>query len=53
MEYWSSRCPVGEIKLHLRSQLQRFDEGLVSHVAVIGEYPGPFPFREGGKLIEN
>lgn len=26
-------------------------EGLVSHVAVIGEYPGPFPFREGGKLI--
>lgn len=26
--------------------------GLVSHTIYIGEYPGPYPFREGGKLIE-
>lgn len=26
--------------------------GVVSHTAVIGEFAGPFPFREGGKLIE-
>lgn len=25
---------------------------LVSHVAVIGEYSGPYPFREGGELID-
>ena len=24
---------------------------LASHVAVIGDYPGPYPFREGGRLI--
>ena len=25
---------------------------LVSHTAVIGDYPGPYPFRKGGQLID-
>lgn len=25
---------------------------LVSHVAVVGQYPGPFPFRNNGQLID-
>jgi 3',5'-cyclic-AMP phosphodiesterase len=26
--------------------------GLVSHTATIGDFPGPYPFYEGGKLID-
>jgi hypothetical protein len=26
--------------------------GVVSHTAFIGEFAGPFPFRENGKLID-
>jgi Icc protein len=26
--------------------------GLVTHTAYIGDYPGPYPFREGGRLID-
>ncbi|OZI66274.1 phosphodiesterase [Bordetella genomosp. 11] len=28
------------------------DGALVSHVAYIGPYPGPYPFHEGGELID-
>ncbi len=27
-------------------------EGLVSHLSFVGEFDGPYPFREGGKRIE-
>lgn len=34
-------------------QLHRWSNGqLISHLAVIGDYPGPFPFRKDGALIE-
>lgn len=26
--------------------------GLVTHTSYIGEFPGPYPFREGGRLID-
>jgi len=26
--------------------------GLLSHTSYIGEFPGPYPFREGGRLIQ-
>jgi hypothetical protein len=26
--------------------------GIVSHTAFIGEFAGPYPFYEGGKLID-
>jgi len=26
--------------------------GLISHTSYVGEFAGPYPFREGGKLIE-
>jgi 3',5'-cyclic AMP phosphodiesterase CpdA len=32
--------------------LWREDVGLVSHTAAIGEFAGPYPFYEGGKLID-
>jgi 3',5'-cyclic AMP phosphodiesterase CpdA len=32
--------------------LWRAGEGLVSHVAAIGEFAGPYPFYEGGQLID-
>ncbi|MCW5773889.1 MAG: phosphodiesterase [Rhodospirillaceae bacterium] len=28
------------------------DAGLVTHTAVIGDFDGPYPFRDGGKLID-
>lgn len=28
------------------------DGALVTHVAAIGDYPGPYPFHDGGKLID-
>ncbi len=31
----------------------RPDAGLVSHTAYVGEFAGPFPFYEGGKLIDH
>ena len=27
-------------------------EGLVTHLAFLGPYDGPYPFRENGKLID-
>ena len=32
--------------------LWRAGEGLVSHTVAIGEFEGPYPFYEGGKLID-
>jgi 3',5'-cyclic AMP phosphodiesterase CpdA len=32
--------------------LWRDDAGLVTHTAFVGDHPGPYPFREGGKLID-
>ena len=32
--------------------LWREGAGVVTHTAAIGEFPGPYPFHEGGKLIE-
>ncbi|HYC37027.1 MAG TPA: phosphodiesterase [Usitatibacter sp.] len=32
--------------------LWREGVGIVSHTASIGEFPGPYPFHEGGKLID-
>jgi 3',5'-cyclic AMP phosphodiesterase CpdA len=32
--------------------LWRAGEGLVSHTVAIGEFAGPYPFHEGGKLID-
>ena len=32
--------------------LWREGEGIVSHTAAIGDFPGPYPFYEGGKLID-
>jgi 3',5'-cyclic AMP phosphodiesterase CpdA len=34
-------------------QLHVWDEGqgIVSHTGVIGDFPGPYPFHDGGKLI--
>ena len=32
--------------------LWREGEGLVSHTAAIGEFAGPYPFYEGGRLID-
>jgi hypothetical protein len=34
-------------------QLHLWDgQRLVTHTAVIGNFPGPYPFRIGGKLID-
>jgi hypothetical protein len=32
--------------------LWREGVGLVSHIAAIGEFPGPYPFYKDGKLID-
>jgi 3',5'-cyclic-AMP phosphodiesterase len=34
-------------QLHLQT-----DSGLVTHTAYIGDFAGPYPFREGGRLID-
>ena len=32
--------------------LWRDGEGIVSHTVAIGDFEGPYPFYEGGKLID-
>lgn len=32
--------------------LWRPDAGLISHTSYVGEFPGPYPFREHGQLID-